>query len=73
MSTATVSLEKQKCMVCASFTEEQQLKIVNRRQYISKDESELLGEPDQGNMFEGSQQELEQAAQFLISSYQAPL
>ena len=34
-----------------------------------KDESELLGEPDQGDIFEGSQQELEQAAR---SIYQSP-
>ena len=36
---------------------------------ISKDESKLLGEPDQGDIFEGSQQELEQAAR---SIYQSP-
>ena len=66
-------------MVCASFTEEQKQKIINRKRYVkndkagvsdvSKDESELLGEPDQGDIFEGSQQELEQAAQ---SIYQSP-
>ena len=66
-------------MVCASFTEEQKQKIINRKRYvekdkagvsdISKDESEFLGEPDQGDIFEGSQQELEQAAQ---SIYQSP-
>ena len=66
-------------MVCASFTEEQKQKIINRKRYvkkdkagisdISKDESELLGEPDQGEIFEGSQQELEQAA---CSIYQSP-
>ena len=54
-----------KCMVCASFTEEQKQKIINRKRYVkkdkagvsdvSKDESELLGEPDQGDIFEGSQ------------------
>ena len=59
---------KGKCMVCASFTEEQQQKIAKRKRYVkkdkavvsnvSKDESELLGEPDQGDIFEGSQQEL---------------
>ena len=70
---------KGKCMVCASFTEEQKQKIINRKWYVkkdkagifdvSKDESELLGEPDQGDIFEGSQQELEQAAR---SIYQCP-
>ena len=66
-------------MVCTSFTEEQKQKIINRKRYVkkdkagvsdvSKDESELLGVPDQGDTFEGSQQELEQAAQ---SIYQSP-
>ena len=66
-------------MGCASFTEEQKQKIINRKRYvkkdkarisdISKDESELLGEPDQGDIFEGSQQELEQATR---SIYQSP-
>ena len=55
-------------MVCASFTEEQQQKIANRKRYVkkdkagvsdvSKDESELLGEPDQDDILEGSQQDL---------------
>ena len=66
-------------MVCASFTEEQKQKIINRKRYVkkdkagvsdvSKDESEFLGEPDQGDIFEGSLQELEQAAR---SIYQSP-
>ena len=66
-------------MVCASFTEEQKQKIINRKRHVKKDkagvsdvfkdESELLGEPDQGDIFEGSQQELEQAAR---SIYQSP-
>ena len=70
---------KGKCMVCASFTEEQKQRIINRKRYVkkdkagvsdvSKDKSELLGEPDQGDIFEGSQQELEQAA---CSIYQSP-
>ena len=52
---------KGKCMVCASFTEEQKQRIINRKQYVkkdkagvsdvSKDESELMGEPDQGDIF----------------------
>ena len=55
------------------------VKIITRKRYVkkdkagvsdvSKDESELLGEPDQDDIFEGSQQELEQAAQ---SIYQSP-
>ena len=66
-------------MVCASFTEDQKQKIINRKCYVKKDkagisdvsndESELLGEPDQGDIFEGSQQELEQAAHKI---YQSP-
>ena len=66
-------------MVCALFTEDQKQKIINRKRYVkkdkagisdvSKDESELLGEPDQGDIFEGSQQELEQAAHKI---YQSP-
>ena len=66
-------------MMCASCTEEQKQKIINRKRYVkkdkagvtdvSKDESELLGEPDQGDIFEGSQQQPEQTAQ---SIYQSP-
>ena len=66
-------------MVCASFTEEQRQKNVNRKWYVkkdkawvsdvSKDESELLGEPDLGDIFDRSQQELEQAARHI---YQSP-
>ena len=73
---------KGKCMVCASFTEEQKQKMINRKPYvkkdkagvsaISKDESELLGEPDQGDNFEGFQQELEQAAQSIYESPPKP-
>ena len=69
-------------MVCASFTEERKQKIINRKRYVkkdkagvsdvSKDESELLGEPDQGDIFEGSQQELEQAAQSIYQSSPKP-
>ena len=66
-------------MMCASFTEDQKQKIINRKRYVkkdkagisdvSKDESELLGEPDQGDIFEGSQQELEQTVRNI---YQSP-
>ena len=52
---------KGKCMVCASFTEEQRQQIAKRKRYVkkdkavvsdlSKDESELLGEPDRGVIF----------------------
>ena len=66
-------------MVCTSFTEEQRQKIAKRKRYVkkdkavvsdlSKDESELLGEPDRGDIFEGYQQEFEQAAR---SIYQSP-
>ena len=60
-------------MLCASFTEEQQHKIVYTKWYVKKDKSgisaifcqeecELLGEPDQGDIFEGSREELEQAS-----------
>ena len=69
-------------MVCASFTEEQKQKIINRKRYVKKDkagvsdifkdESELLGEPDQGDIFEGSQQELEQAARSIYQSSTKP-
>ena len=69
-------------MVCASFTEEQKQKIINRKRYVkkdkagisdvSKDESELLGEPDQGDISEGSQQELEQAARSIYQSLPKP-
>ena len=79
LKATTIVTGKGKCMVCASLTEEQKQKIINRKRYVkkdkagisdvSKDESELLGEPDQGDIFEGSQQELEQAAR---SIYQSP-
>ena len=73
---------KGKCMVCASFTEEERQKIINRKRYvkkdkaeisdISKDKSELLGEPDQGDIFEGSLQELEQATHNIYQSLPKP-
>ena len=63
-----------------SFTDEQCLKIENRKRYVKKDrcgpsnvaweESELLEELDQGEIFVGSQVELEQAGQ---TFYQFPL
>ena len=34
---------KGKCMVCASFTEEQKQKIINRKRYVKKDKA---GESD---------------------------
>ena len=55
-------------MVCASFTEEQRQKIANKRLYVnkdkavvsdvSKDESELLGELDQGDICKSSNRQL---------------
>ena len=63
-----------------SFTEEQQIKIKHRRQYIrkqkasdvntSKDDLDLLG--DNGDVFSGSQADLEGAADNLFSSPPRP-
>ena len=64
------------CNILDSFTEEQQIKIKHRRQYIrkqklsdpntSKDDLDLLG--DDGDAFSGSQADLEGAAENLFSS-----
>ena len=62
------------CNICSSFSEEQLLKIKNRRKYVwkqkvantSKDELDLLG--DDVEVFSGSQADLEGAAENLFSS-----
>ena len=68
------------CNICDSFTEEQQIKIKHRHQYIrkqktldpntSKDDLDLLG--DDGDAFSGSQADLEGAAENLFSSPPRP-
>ena len=67
------------CNICSSFTEEQLLKIKNRRRYVrkqkvadtSKDELDLLGDDDM-EAFSGSQVDLEGAAENLFSSPPRP-
>ena len=66
------------CNICASFSEEQQIKIKHRRRYIrkqkasdpcntsKKDDLDLLG--DDVEAFSGSQADLEGAAENLFSS-----
>ena len=64
------------CQICASFTEEQMLKISQRKHYIKKqenhtasskdDELDLLG--DDVNSFTGSNADLESAADNLFAS-----
>ena len=66
---------KSPCNICASFSEEQQIKIKHRRQYIrkhktsdpntSKDDLDLLD--DDGDAFSGSQADLEGVADNLFS------
>ena len=69
------------CNICASFSEEQQIKIKHRHRYIrkqktsdpcntSKDDLDLLG--DDGDVFPGSQADLEGAAENLFSSPPRP-
>ena len=66
---------EQQCLFCKSFTEEQKLKIKNRRRYVwkqklnsSKDELDLLGYPEVEDAFLGSHEDLENAAEQLYSS-----
>ena len=69
------------CNICASFSEEQKIKIKHRRWYIrkqktldpntSKDDIDLLG--DNGDAFSGSQADPEGAAENLFSSPPRPL
>ena len=66
------------CNICSSFSEEQQIKIKHRRQYVRKrktsdpcktskeDDLDLLG--DDVEAFSGSQADLEGAAENLFSS-----
>ena len=66
------------CNICASFSEEQQIKIKHRRRYVRKqtasdpcnaskeDDLDLLG--DDVETFSGSQADLEGAAENLVSS-----
>ena len=71
--TTIVLLARENVWCVLRLLNDKSKKFLNRKRYvkkdkagvsdISKDESELLGEPDQGDIFEGSQQELEQAAQ----------
>ena len=68
------------CQICASFTEEQMLKISQRKRYIKKqkghtaslkdDELDLLG--DDVDSFTGSNADLESAADNLITSPPRP-
>ena len=69
-----ISHEKQ-CQLCPLFTEEQNCKIKNRRRYAlkhkldsSRDDLDLLGDPDMEKVFSGSHEGLEHAAQQLYSS-----
>ena len=67
------------CQICAAFTEEQFVKIKQRRSYVrkqktpdtSKDDRDLLG--DDVEAFSGSQADLEGAADNLFSSPPCPL
>ena len=67
------------CEICASFTEEQQPKIIHRKRYIKKDkksdkndgDADLLGDTSVDS-FEGSQAELEVAAERLFTSPPPP-
>ena len=67
------------CDICASFTEEQQTKISNRKRYTKRDEkhdkndedAELLGD-NSVESFGGSQAELEVAAERLFTSPPRP-
>ena len=70
---------EQQCLLCKSFTEEQKLKIKNRRLYVrkqklnsSKDELDLLGEPEVEDAFSGSHEDLENVAEQLYSSPSCP-
>ena len=66
------------CNICASFSEEQQIKIKHRRWYVGKqkasdpfntskeDDLDLLG--DDMEVFSGSEADLEGAAENLFSS-----
>ena len=70
------------CNICANFTEEQQIKIKNRRRYVRKqkasdpcstskaDDLDLLGDDVEG--FSGSQADLEGAADNLFCSPPSP-
>ena len=69
------------CEICASFTEEQIIKIKNRKHYVKKqkrdlstskdDELDLLGGEDVGS-FTGSHADLESAADNLFTSPPCP-
>ena len=63
------------CLLCSSFLEEQLCKIVNRKTYVrksksdlSKDETDLLDDPEMGEILSGSHEELEETAQRFYSS-----
>ena len=68
------------CNICYSFSEEQQIKIKHRRQYIrkqkasdpntNKDDLDLMG--DDGDAFSGSEADVEGAAKNLFSSPPCP-
>ena len=69
------------CNICASFTDEQMLKIQHRKRYVKKqssdtasskdDELDLLGDED-GDSFTGSNADLESAADNLFTSPPRP-
>ena len=69
-------------MVCASFTEAQKQKIINRKRYVkkdkagvsdvSKDESELLGEPDRVIFFKDPSKSLNRQLIVFIIPHQNP-
>ena len=69
------------CEICASFTEEQMIKITHRKRYVKKqkrdlntskdDELDLLGDEDLGS-FTGSHTYLESAADNLFTSPPPP-
>ena len=69
------------CEICASFTEEQSIKITHRKRYVKKqkkdttrskdDELDLLGDEDVES-FTGSQADLESAAANLFTSPPRP-
>ena len=69
------------CEICASFTEEQLIKIIHRKRYVKKqkkdttsskdDKLDLLGDEDMDS-FTGSDADLESAADNLFTSPQRP-
>ena len=70
---------EQQCLLCKSFTEEQKLNIKNRRRYVpkqklnsSKDELDLLGDPEVEDAFSGSYEDLENVAEPLYSTPLCP-